>query len=92
MEGGIQFITSPILLYNNYAATLLANGLYYIGFISYFYYVFLGISCLNFLVKPQRILIYPTIIITIFMLILTLFNENLAQIVLSLYFGGSTKE
>jgi len=85
----VQFFLVPVLIREDFLATLLANSLYAIAFSYYFYITFLGYNALPFLQNTTtRFLTVPIMCVLIGYACSLLFNVNMCRFVLELYFGS----
>lgn len=86
-----QYFITPIILQPGFVALLLGNSLYLAAVAVYAYVTFLGYAALPFIERPERLL-YPVTITLALYVITLLLQINVAQWVISFYFGSSYVE
>lgn len=82
----VQFLLSPLLLWQSFVAKVLSNALYAVAFSYYHYITFLGYSALPFL-SDTVLFLYPIGAILVVVPFAILFGFNPTRFTLGIYFG-----
>lgn len=83
----IQYVISPLLFTKSFFSAILANVLYGVSYVYYFYITFLGYHSLPF-VKKADLFLYPAAVLAFALVVLTLFNFNTSLFLSKFYFGN----
>ena len=83
----VQYVIAPLLFTKSFFSALLANALYGASYVYYFYITFLGYQSLPF-VRKADLFLYPAAVLTIALVVLTLFKFNTSLFLSNFYFGN----
>ncbi len=91
-----QFFFLPGLMSSSFIATFIANTMYLVALVNYYYITFLGFNGTDFnnskllalpFLQKQTVFLYPVIIIVILYIISLILGFNVSKFLMNMYFG-----